>query len=306
MCDVKQLKAFLEDRLQQPFSTFRWIDETAGTDNFYCRTQAGEKLVIKCVSPNNKNKFTGLRNYAIPHMRELKDFPAAIHLAYEPWYWGENLVVAMTWCSGRPARPDSLTAQQQTNFIQTYASFSREIQKTQAVLPAFDFVGLRTKVLAQLKELACSELIAFIEDEIPLSAVTYDAKRVRVIHGDFHRKNFFFEKGQVRAFLDYEAFCQGYPTEDWLRYLVASAEHFHPLNVWRYPRRMAFFDRILPFYSLDEWRLAIDGLLLQRIHQCICDNQAAPARIVRYFRQRFRFYLKLHQRIVASQKELCP
>ncbi len=299
-CSGDELKVFVEERLGQAIVVFKWINETAGTDNFLCVTRDGRKLVVKNVS--GKDACEHACNFTIAHLQDLASLSEAIHLAHGPWKKAGGIVFAMTFCPGRPVRPDRLSRRQEENLIRGYSNFSGAIQSERNIAPAYDIAALREDVLQSLNPMRHQEIRAFVEHEMPVEAVTYDPTRLRVIHGDFHRKNFFFVGDELSGFLDYEAFRWGYPAEDWLRYLVASAEHMNPFNLWRRFRRLALFERLLPLYPIDEWRLAIDELLLRRIHQCVNDPKASPVRTLRFFRWRFRFYRELHRRIVARQE----
>ncbi len=213
-CDVVALKAFLTERLGSRIVSFNWIDTAAGTNNFVCETEAGERSIVKCVAPQNARHFQMLRDYLVPHLTTLKDIPEAVHLSHGPWTFGESLVVCLSVARGRHVRPDRLSTQQEKDLLRAYDVFSKAIQNAEPVLPCADMAHLREMVLAHLESPECRELREFVEQEIPPEVLTYDPARLRVIHGDFHYKNFHFDGPRVSGFFDFELFRWGYPAED--------------------------------------------------------------------------------------------
>ncbi len=86
-----------------------------------------------------------------------------------------------------------------------------------------------------------------------------------------------------------------------MRYLIASAEHMNFFNFFGICRRIALFKRLLPFYSLDEWRLAIDRQILEKIHWRFKNQKESTAKLMKHLRYRFRFYFKLHRLICEAE-----
>ncbi len=300
-CDVSSLKAFLEERLGGRLVRFDWIDTAARTCNFLCVTARGEKFVVKCVSTSDALRLRPFRERLIPHLNALKDTPEAVHLAYGPWEFGDHWVVALTFAAGRPIRPDRLSAEEATDLIRAYGAFSDAIQRVSPVLPCTDTASLLEEVLSLLEPHECRDLSAFVQREIPLEVLAYDPARLHVIHGDFHCKNFHFDGPRVGAFFDFESFRLGYPAEDWIRYLIAGAEHINPINFFGHRRRIAFLERLLPLYPIDEWRLAVDTQLLSKIRQRFRNQKESTARLMLHLRYRFRVYFELHRRIRACE-----
>ena len=81
------------------------------------------------------------------------------------------------------------------------------------------------------------------------------------IHGDLNCNNIFFENGRVSAFLDLEEVRDGHPAEDWVRYVLTSAEH---LPVCAFLRRRGIVRRFARLVAatgipLDAWCQAFEG-----------------------------------------------
>ncbi len=300
--DMTALRVFLEGRLGCALSAFDWIATAARSNNFFAQTATGERLVVKCVLATDA-QMTRFRDHCLPHMERLRTVPEAAHLAYGPWQWDGKLVFAMTFADGRQVRPDRLTRAQEANLIQAYGRFSDAIQSSDAILPAQDGAALRERVLQVLEHPACRKVRAFVQTEIPPEVLAYDAARGRVIHGDFHYKNFHFDGDRVSGIFDLESFRWGYPAEDWIRYLIAGVEHVNLFNLFGGRRRMAFFERLLPLYPVDEWRRAIDLQLLEKISFRFKNQKESTERLMLHLRYRFRFYFKLHRRIVSCAEK---
>ena len=117
-------------------------------------------------------------------------------------------------------------------------------------------------------------------DELPVDGVTYRKELLKTVHGDFHHGNFLFVDGKVNGFFDLEEFCEGYPTDDIVRYFVCAAEHLKGFGVFRLGRileRFAAAVRHMP-YSREEWEVAINCLLLRKIYMKVKDEPVGFAR----------------------------
>ena len=100
------------------------------------------------------------------------------------------------------------------------------------------------------------------------------------MHGDFHHGNFLFVDGTVNGFFDLEEFCEGYPTDDIVRYFVCAAEHLKGFGVLRLGRileRFAAAVRHMP-YSREEWEVAINCLFLRKIYMKVKDGPVGFSR----------------------------
>ncbi len=300
--DMTALRVFLEERLGCVLSAFDWIATAARSNNFFTQTTTGERFVVKCVLATDA-QMTRFRDYCLPHMESLRTVPEAVHLVHGPWQWDGKLVFTMTFADGRQVRPDRLTRVQEENLIETYGSFSKAIQSARVVLPALDGAALRENALRLLEHPACRKVREFVQTEIPPEALAYDAARGRVIHGDFHYRNFHFDGDRVSGIFDLESFRWGYPAEDWIRYLIAGVEHVNLFNLFGGRRRMMFFEKLLPLYPMDEWRRAIDLQLLEKISFRFKNQKESTERLMLHLRYRFRFYFKLHRRIVACAEK---
>lgn len=81
------------------------------------------------------------------------------------------------------------------------------------------------------------------------------------IHGDLNCNNILFEGGRVSAFLDLEEVRDGHPAEDWVRYVLTSAEHLPVCAILRRRRIVRRFARLAAATGIpyDAWRQAFDG-----------------------------------------------
>lgn len=295
---VDGLKAFLAERLGGELRRFDLVTECSRPENFRVETASGELLLVKCVPPE-RGEIRYFRDYFLPHLEALGTVPCAVRLAHGPWDFGECVVVALAWCAGVRVMPDRLTSAQELSLVSGYAALSYAMQRVGSVLSPRDNVAVRAEALSLLSGPGCGALRRFVERDMPPEAMAYDPKRMKVIHGDFHHGNIHFDGDAVAGIMDFEDFRTGYPADDWTRYVVCGAEHLKWFDFAGRRRLLALFARLLPLAPADEWREAVDGLLVRKIWRRFSRRKGPRAWLAFNLRFRLGFYMRLRALIAA-------
>ncbi|MBO7482560.1 MAG: phosphotransferase [Kiritimatiellae bacterium] len=295
---VDGLRALLEERLGGGLRRFEMVTECSRPENFRVETASGERLLVKCVPPE-RGRIRYFRDYFLPHLVALRDVPCAVRLSHGPWDFGGCVVVALAWCAGGRVMPDRLTPAQEASLVKGYAQLSDAMQRAGAVLEPRDNVAVRAEALRLLSGPGCGALRRFVERDMPSDAMSYDPKRMKVIHGDFHHGNVHFDGDALAGVMDFEDFRTGYPADDWVRYVVCGAEHLKWFDFAGRRRLLALFARLLPLAPADEWREAVDGLLVRKIWRRFSRRKGPAAWLALNLRFRLGFYMRLRALIAA-------
>jgi Ser/Thr protein kinase RdoA (MazF antagonist) len=295
---VAGLKGFLEGKLGECVVRFDMVTDCSRPENFAAETASGERLLVKCVPPE-KSPQKYFLNHFVPHLEELRGVPCAVKLRHGPWKFEGCTVVALEWCAGARVMPDRLTDAEEANLVRAYCELSEAMRGVSAVLPPRDNVAVREEALSMLSGRSCRALREFVERDLPAAEMAYDRSRLRPIHGDFHHGNVHFESGRVSGIMDFEDFRYGYPADDWTRYVVCGAEHLRWFDVAGRRRLLALFARLLPLAPADEWREAVDGLLIRKIWRRFSRRKGPKAWLALNLRFRLGFYMKLRGMIAA-------
>ena len=263
--DPSELKAELERSLGFGLAELVRLDGASSLNYRAVRASDGLTFAVKCSPPERQVLFDRL----VRHLDDVKGTKAVKRLfdkTCPATFRGFN-VICLSWCPGERRFPDQLTDGQLAAFLDDYLEFSAAMQKSVDNAPLDPVLDWRQKALAQCSGVWGGVLRRMIERELPVESVTYDPKRLKVIHGDFHHGNFLFVDGKVAGFFDLEEFCAGYPADDIVRYFVCAAEHLRWYQLGRLRRTYRLFAqavRQLP-WTKDEWRTAINALLVRKL-----------------------------------------
>ena len=278
--ETSELKAELERSLGFRLKSLVRLDGASALNFRAERESDGLLFAVKCSPKFRQVMF----DHLVAHLRETEGTKAVKRLfAAEcpPVFRGHNLI-CLSWCVGERRFPDELTEPQLIALLDDYLAFSAAMQKATGIAPHDPMLAWREAVLTNCRGIAGRSLRKLIERELPVEGVTYRKELLKTVHGDFHHGNFLFADGEVSGFLDLEEFCEGYPTDDIVRYFVCAAEHLKGLGVFRLGRIIARFAaavRYLP-YSREEWEVAISCLLLRKIYMKVKDGPVGFARAV--------------------------
>ena len=278
--ETEELKAELEHSLGFKLKSLARLDGAKAFNFRAERESDGFLFAVKC-SPKSRQVML---DHLVAHLREMEGTKAVKRLfAVEcpRTFRGFNLL-CLSWCAGERRFPDELTEPQLIAFLDDYLEFSAMMQKATGIMPHDPMLAWREAVLANCRGVAGQSLRRLIERELPAACVMYRKELLKTVHGDFHHGNFLFVEGAVSGFFDLEEFCEGYPTDDLVRYFVCAAEHLKGFGIFRLGRILARFAaavRHLP-YSREEWEVAINCLLLRKIYIKVKDGPVGFARAV--------------------------
>ena len=263
--ETEELKAELERALGFRLRSLERLDGARALNFKAVRDSDGFAFAVKCAPPNERQ---GLFRHLLEHL-EVTEGTRAVRRVFEkecPATFHGCRLVCMSWCDGVRLLPDELTPEQLAVFLDDYRAFSAAMQKARLYLPHNPSVKWRREALAKCRGVG-GRILRRILEEIPEEELAYRADLLRIVHGDFHHGNFLFVDGRVAGYLDLEEFCQGYPTDDMLRYFCCAAEHLRWYE-WRRKRRvLRQFARavaLLP-YSRHEWLVAVNVRFVNRV-----------------------------------------
>ena len=278
--ETGELKAELERAFGFRLKELVRLDGASALNFRAERESDGLVFAVKCSPKFRQVMF----DHLVAHLRETEGTKAVRRLfAAEcpATFRGYNLI-CLSWCAGERRFPDQLTEPQLIAFLDDYLAFSAALQKATGIQPHDPMLAWREAARANCRGIAGRGLRKLFERELPAEGVTYRRELLKTVHGDFHHGNFLFVDGKVNGFFDLEEFCEGYPTDDIVRYFVCAAEHlrgFGAFRLGRILRRFAAAVRHLP-YSREEWEVAINCLLLRKIYMKTKDGPVGFARTV--------------------------
>ena len=206
--ETAELKSELERALGFELKTLTRLDGASALNFKAVRALDGMTFAVKCSPPDRQVLFGRL----VRHLDDVKDTKAVRRFFAEtcPSKFREYNVICLSWCPGVRRFPDQLTDEQLKVFLGDYLVFSAAMQKSTDNTSLDPVLDWRQKTLDQCNGVWGGGLRRLIEREIPVESVTYDARRLKVTHGDFHHGNFLFVGGRVAGFFDLEEFCLGY------------------------------------------------------------------------------------------------
>lgn len=265
--ETEELKSALERALGFRLASLRRLDGGCALNFRAEREGDGSAFLVKCSPPERQSLFANLER----HLADLEGTKAVrrVFSAECPPKFRQYNLLCLAWCQGKRRFPDTLSDDELRAFLDDYLGFSAAMQKTSGTLPAMPLVYMREAVLRNCRGLGGALLRRMVDELLPADETRYRKERLRIIHGDFHHGNFLFEDGRLSGCFDLEEFRRGYPADDIVRYFVCAAEHLRWYDVRRRRRILRGFSlavRHLP-YPADEWRVAIGGLLLQKLYK---------------------------------------
>ena len=278
--ETAELKAELERSLGFRLKSLARLDGASALNFRAERESDGLTFAVKCSPKFRQVMF----DHLVAHLRETEGTKAVRRLfaAECPATFRGYNVICLSWCAGARKFPDELTEPQLIALLDDYLAFSEAMQKATGIVSHDPMPVWREAAIRNCRGIAGRSLRKLIERELPVEGVTYRKELLRTVHGDFHHGNFLFVDGTVNGFFDLEEFCEGYPTDDIVRYFICAAEHLKGLGVFRLGRileRFAAAVRYLP-YSCEEWEVAINCLLLRKIYMKAKDGPVGFARTV--------------------------
>lgn len=298
---TEDLKKELERVLGFQLSVLTRLDGASALNFRAVRTEDGLPFLVKCFPPTRREflkKFlvnlTALREAKIPR-RLFADRGQIVFFDFE--------IVCISWCEGRRRMPDQLTSDQLKGFLDEYQRLSAAFQALTYVNGPDALLKFREVAMRSSVGLWGGVIRRLIDRAVPINSVTYRDEMLQVIHADFHHGNFLFVNGCVSGFFDLEELCMGYPAEDIARYFTCAVEHLPWFAMRRRRRSLELFAeavRQLP-YSLEEWTLAIDGLLIRKIAKKVADRRIGFACAANLL-YRAAFYRKMN-RVIANRRK---
>ena len=298
---TEELKVELERTLGFPLRSLVRLDGASALNFKAVREGDGLFFLVKCFPPERRNflkrfliNLEALRGAKVPE-RLFGDCGRIMICGFE--------VICISWCEGRRLMPDQLTREQLLAFLDEYQHLSAAFQTLSQVngpdpLPAFREVAVRSS--AGIWGRAVRRLI---DRAVPVDSVIYRKETLKVIHADFHHGNFLFVDGAVSGFFDLEELCRGYPAEDIVRYIVCAAEHLPWYALCRRRRLLRVFGEAVHHlsYPVEEWLLAVNGLLVRKIAKKVIDRRVGLGCVANLL-YRAVFYRKLCRVLMNRRK----
>lgn len=175
--------------------------------------------------------------------------------------------------------------------VADYRAFSATIQDVTELYPAYDYRTWSAEILASPFAAVLPRDFA----EVDFGLLERDA---RVIHGDFQADNLRFEDGRLTGVLDIEEFRRGSPLEDFARYVCQAVDRMPWWSRPRWRATLAGVERLRSAAAASdaEWRAAVYGQLLWKVHKVIRKGEVGVRRLLN-LKWRLRNYPKLTRRM---------
>lgn len=262
--DIDALKVFLESILKDKIAKIDLIQQCSRPENFAVLTVSGARYAVKCceATPKNLQRLEAM----VAHLEELERLGAkAIRLVASPVEFQDKYRILVTsWCPGVRVLPNKLSCAQLDNLIKTFLSFAEALQKTTHIRPIRDSFEMKCQLVAKLGTEDFNKVFRSIEPWLSEENLAYRPEDLKIIHGDLHHGNFYWQGGEISAFMDLEEFRYGYTTDDWIRYITCAAEHTLWYDFAANKRILALYERMLPHLPAHQWHTAINGALIRK------------------------------------------
>ena len=299
---TEELQTFLEKELSLPLRPLIRLSGHAHSFNFRAEAADGScRFAVKCLIRQKRREEMLARLLA--HTQE-KRCPLVPTILFDRrcFSFRDCIVLCFSWIPGGGKYFDRLTDAERKNFLASYAEFLHALRDDGFILPPWEFGETRGRLWERVRELRCRPLLREIE-QIPSASLRHTPERMRIIHGDLHYGNFFFDGDRVSGFLDMEEWRFGYPAEDLIRYVIVSAEHLHWFSWKRRRYLLQAFSALVreTDYPEDEWMLAIDGYLIRKLAKKIPLTRLSPFLRIN-LPWRIRFYRALRERVRQALK----
>lgn len=290
---VEALKETLERSLGFGLKPLERLDGNTTLNFKATRISDGLVFAVKCSPPRKHAAFAALKR----HYEALKGAKTAqIVFAEAPAAFRDYDLLCLSWCEGERLFPDRLTEEQASALVADYLVLSEALQRTVPAVRPVDFAEMRRQALARCCGFWAGGVRRLIENELSEARLALRPELTKVIHGDLHHGNFLFRGGRVSGFFDFECVMEGYPAEDFIRYFVCAAEHLRWYNQYRKPRILRLFRTVVDSapYSCEEWTVAIDRLLADKVCRKVIDYGCGPGMALNLL-FRARYYRALRQ-----------
>lgn len=257
-------------------------------------------FAVKCSPPERHEAFVRL----LTHLEELKGTKAVSRIFPDglPKFRDYD-VVCLSWCAGERLFPDRLSDSEMATFVDDYLAFSAALQKTSLILPHDPLLDWRAFVLSRCTTWASRGIRRFVERVLTEEGLSYRPALLKTVHGDLHHGNFLFADGRVAGYFDLEDLCQGYPTDDLVRYFVCASEHLRWYEQHRKRRILKLFEQVVRHvpYSSHEWEISLNGLLMRKIFSKVESGRFGWWQTVNLL-FRARYYRKLKRIVRIAHK----
>lgn len=300
--DVSSFRTFLEKALGFAFSEFEQL-KCVNSFNFRAvRATDGFRFLVKCTFREDQDKYQRLLRQ-IPLLDGAK-VPRRLFAETCPTDFQGYGVVCFSWVEGGKKFPDQLTAAEFDAFLDDYQRFIHDLQKLPREVPPCPIETLRKDDIGGCVRFGQGlQWLKRKLAEIPPEECCYQENLLQVIHGDLHFGNFYFTKGRVSGFFDYEGRL-GYPTMDLIRYIVYAYDRVPWFErPWRQRHILARFARMVEYlpYSKKEWLVAVNWNRLDRIAKKFSAGNPSLLRIFRIWLNE-RFYARLRKLVQHVDK----
>lgn len=294
--DTEALKTTLEAALGDKIVSMDLIQVCSRPENFAIRTAGNKRYAVKCcgVTLESQERFEAM----LAHHRELEAAGSkAVRLVCPPVeFQGGIRLLIMEWCPGLEVMPHKLTNSQMKNLIPSLLSFANSLQQTTHILPFRPTWFFKNLVSEYLSDKTYNRLFESVSKWLGDEYLSYREDELKIIHGDLHHGNLFWQYDDISGFMDLEEFRYGYTTDDWIRYIVCAAEHTLWYDYRAKRRILDLYRTMIHCFPAYQWHTSINGLLMRK----------AASRTIKtsiktwyYLNLKFRlgFYRKLHSMV---------
>ena len=185
---------------------------------FRGETPEGETLFVKVGTTEEWRRSVGL-------LREIGGCGLfARFVTEEPISLGNYAVFVQEWKLSRTVFPEDMNERQRDRFVVACQALSAALQGAKDFTPLADSGMSPERLYADVRQyaerhpLASRCLRALLE--LPESRRSYGARPLRVVHGDFHAKNFAFSGDEFACVYDFDKLTQGLECGDFVNALM--------------------------------------------------------------------------------------
>lgn len=164
-------------------------------------------------------------------LREVGDCDLFVRPLVEKFvgWWGrgrENglAVFVFPWREGRTVFPEDMDGDQMRGFVDGCVRLSAALRRVTAFCPDADSPLSPDRVYASVAGYAARHPLAALPLRglvgIPAEARTYLGRRLAVVHGDFHARNYFFDGSRISGVFDFDKLTQDLECGDFVQALA--------------------------------------------------------------------------------------
>lgn len=289
---TRELKNTVESFYGVKLRSLRKIATGAQSVNFLGVVDGLGKIVVKVV-PSLEDALRIVSNCRC--VRPVNDVECLFDGKTAPFRGG--CVLCLSYCEGREIRFEEYDFALIDELIRTYAKLSHCMQSAVDPRPCRS-IGALIRSLDQLcRDLPGRDIYrAVIRDCRCEDRECTDAVGLSVVHGDLHFANFKYVNGTVSGIFDFMEFRLGYPTEDYIRLVLCSAERLRWYRVYKMRKIFRLFAYLVSKtgYRYRQWEAAIDGYFLTKMVKKAGDRKGGPLFALE-MRSRMRLYRRLKE-----------